>query len=79
MTFYAALSGNDIVSHRKKLNATTLTGAKREATRTMGGGFRHHQLVVGVLVNEGTHYEYGEPRASRYLSERRWRKDGPNP
>jgi len=34
-------------------NATTLAGAKREATRTLGGGYQHHAIHVGAETGDG--------------------------
>lgn len=75
MAYYAAISGHDIISYREKLNATTLTSAKREATRLFGSGFRHHMIWVGELLDEGTPVERGRPMSSRPVAGGRWRDE----
>ncbi len=74
-TYYAAVSGSDIQSYRQRLNATTLTGAKREAGRKLGGGYRHHMIYVGKLIDAGTRNERGRPMASRPVGGGRWRDE----
>lgn len=73
--YYAALSGSDIQSFRQRLNATTLTGAKREAGRKLGGGYRHHMIYVGELIDAGTMYERGRALASRAVGGGQWRDE----
>lgn len=76
MIYYAAISGNDIIGHRETLNAATLTGAKREAMRRFGGGYRHHMVWVGELIDAGTRNERGRPLSSRPLAPgNRWRDE----
>ena len=71
-TYYAALSGSDLISYRVTLSARTLIGAKREASRIMSGGFAHHRIVVGVLHDVGSHDERAEPLVSRSMIRSDW-------
>lgn len=75
MTFYAAVSGNDIIAYRLKLNATTLTGAKREAGKRLGHGFRDHTIHIGQLLDEGTRNERGQALSSRAVGGSQWRDE----
>jgi predicted secreted Zn-dependent protease len=71
--FYAAISGADIIGYREPLTAQTLTGAKRQAWRRFGAGYRHHTIHVGELLDAGTQYERGIAMATRDISGKRWR------
>jgi len=72
MTYYAAITGNDIQSRREKLTATTLTGAKRQAWERFRSGFAHHTIYVGELLDEGTRNERGRPLAWRDVTGSKW-------
>lgn len=65
MKYYVAFSGPDAWSFRVNLNASTLRGAKREATRKHGMLYSDQIMTVGILHDKGTMYERGEPLASR--------------
>ena len=71
--FYAVLSGSDIIGTRHKLTAQTITGAKRQAWALFRGGYRHHTIYVGELLDAGTRYERGAALAERHICAKRWR------
>ena len=71
--FYAAISGADIIGYRVRLTAQTLAGAKRQAWRRFGAGYRHHTIYMGYLLDAGTPHERGVAAAMRHISDKRWR------
>jgi hypothetical protein len=71
--FYAAISGADIIGYRVQLTAQTLSGAKRQAWRRFGWGYRNHTIYVGELLDAGTRYERGIAIAARDINGKRWR------
>ena len=72
MTYYACIAGNDIQSRRETLTATTIAGAKRQAWERFRGGFAHHTIYVGELLDEGTRNERGRALAYRDVCGKRW-------
>lgn len=64
-SYYVAFSGTDAMSFRVRLNASTLLGAKREATKRFGLIHSQQTMTVGRLWDVGTMYERGEPLCSR--------------
>ena len=51
--YYATVTGSDTIDYWKPLNAKTLTGAKREASRKLGDGYFHHTIYVGERLYPG--------------------------
>lgn len=47
-TYFAALSGASVLDSWSSLDAATLDGAKAEASKLLGDGFRDHTILVGV-------------------------------
>ena len=77
-TYYAALTGHDMhdsATAWERLAATTLRGAKAEATRRLGGGYYHHQLHIGEESGMVCRLS-GDPViitvSSRGMTDRRW-------
>lgn len=64
--YYAAFAGVDACTWRTPLKASTLTGAKREATVRFGLQYSQQSMIVGILHKEGTPYEHCQAVAWRY-------------
>ena len=48
--YYCTVRGDDLSGYPIcALRAKTLTGAKREAPKLVGGGYLHHWIVIGLM------------------------------
>lgn len=67
-SYYMTAKNNSTIGYWEKCNATTLAGAKREATKECGEGYVADVICVGVaLDDEATAFEtVSEKRGNKW-------------